>query len=130
LSQADYQLLAEFRYLLRQFLAFSEAAAAKEGLSPQQHQALLAIKGFEGAPTVGNLAARLLIRHNTTVGLVDRLQRMHLLTRHVDPRDRRRVTLTLSAKAEDALTRLSATHRSELQRLSSVLRPVLARLGG
>lgn len=128
LSLTDYRLLAEFRYLLRQFLAFSEVAAAETGLSPQQHQALLAIKGFDGAPTVGDLAARLLVRHNTAVGLVDRLERMHLLRRCVDPEDRRRVTLTLSAKAEDALAGLSAAHRSELQRLSSVLKPVLARL--
>lgn len=128
LSQADYRLLAEFRYLLRQFLAFSEKAAAEAGLSPQQHQALLAIKGFEGRPTVGDLATHLLVRHNTAVGLVDRLERMHLLTRHADPEDRRKVMLTLSTEAEDVLAGLSAAHREELQRLSSVLKPVLARL--
>ncbi len=128
LSQADYHLLAEFRWLLRQFQAFSEAAATEAGLTPQQHQALLAIKGFAGAPTIGDLAERLLVRHNTTVGLVDRLERMRLLTRKADPADRRRVTLALTAKAEDTLAALTASHRDELRRLSSELIPLLAKL--
>lgn len=46
LTHADYRRLADLRYLLRQFLAFSESAAEATGLPSHQHQALLAIKGF------------------------------------------------------------------------------------
>ncbi len=128
LSQADFHLLSEFRWLLRRFQAFSETAAIEAGLTPQQHQALLAIKGFDGAPTIGDLAERLLVRHNTTVGLVDRLERMRLITRRADPADRRKVTLALTAKAETLLAGLTATHRDELSRLSSELIPLLSKL--
>ncbi|TIX36407.1 MAG: MarR family transcriptional regulator, partial [Mesorhizobium sp.] len=75
ISQADYQRLSEFRYLIRRFLEFSQVQANEAGLTPRQHQALLAIKGFPGAGpvTVGDLAERLRIRHHSAVELVDRL---------------------------------------------------------
>ena len=75
LTQDDYTALAEFRYLLRSFLEFSENAAKKAGLTPRQHQALLVIKGYRhGSPiAVGDLAERLKIRHNTAVELASRL---------------------------------------------------------
>jgi DNA-binding MarR family transcriptional regulator len=131
LTQADYSLLAEFRRLLRHFLVFSETAARDAGLSPQQHQALLAIKGFGagGPQTLGDLAGHLAIRHNSTVGLVDRLEQMGLLKRTTDPADRRRVTLRLTRDAEKLLASLSAAHRDELRRLSPLLEPLIAKLG-
>src|SRR5689334_14851055 len=64
-AMVDYRLLAEFRHLLRGFLAFSEEAARRAGLTPQQHQALLALKGSEGSPTVGQLAQKLLLKHHS-----------------------------------------------------------------
>ena len=77
-ASVDYEALARFRYQLRLFLAFSEAAARRAGLTPQQHQALLAIKGFAGpAPaSVGDLARFLLIRHHTAVELVNRMAKL------------------------------------------------------
>jgi hypothetical protein len=42
LTKAEYQTLAAFRYHLRRFLRFSEAAAQSAGLTPRQYQALLA----------------------------------------------------------------------------------------
>ncbi len=128
LTQADYRLLAEFRRLLRQFLAFSEAEALDAGLSPQQHQALLAIKGAEGPTTIGDLAERLAIRHNSAVGLADRLERLHLLARQTDPADGRRVTLALTGDAEKLLAGLTAAHRDELRRLTPLLKPLLNKL--
>jgi len=124
----DYRLLAEFRHLLRGFVTFSEAAAREAGLTPQQHQALLALKAFEGNATVGQLAQRLLLKHHSAVGLADRLARAGLLTRRTDPQDRRRVTLALTAKAEKVLEKLTAVHREELRRLAPALREILARL--
>src|SRR5260370_38783250 len=70
----DFESIATFRYAGRRFLRISEQAARAEGLTPQQHQLLLAIKGFPGrdSATVSELAARLQIRPHTMVGLIDR----------------------------------------------------------
>ncbi|MEO6753630.1 MAG: helix-turn-helix domain-containing protein, partial [Chthoniobacteraceae bacterium] len=75
LSKSQYEVLAAFRFALRRFLRFSEDAATAAGITPQQHQALLAIKGFPARDrvTVGELAERLQIRHHSAVGLIDRL---------------------------------------------------------
>lgn len=131
LSLRDYQLLAEFRYLLARFLAFSEAAAQESGLASRQHQALLAIKGYpDGANvTVGRLAERLGIRHHSAVGLVDRLVTSGYLTRVVDANDRRRIFLSLTKRGEEILSELSAIHREELHRMIPLLKPVLGQLG-
>lgn len=128
LSQQDYRLLSEFRYQLRCFLEFSEAAAARAGLTPRQHQALLAIKGAPAGanPSVGYLAERLRIRHHSAVELADRLADAGLITREPDAADRRRVRLRLTAAAEARLAQLSASHLSELNRL----RPALLELLG
>jgi hypothetical protein len=92
LDESDYQRLAELRYRLRGFLKFSEHEAAKIGLNPQQHQALLAIKGTPGGHvTIGILAERLGIRHNSAVELIDRLIKNSLAERRQNPRDRREV---------------------------------------
>ncbi len=97
LNQLDYQRLAEFRYHLRAFLKFSERAAAQMGLNPQQHQALLAIKGTLGGQiTIGILAERLGIRHNTAVELIDRLIANGLAERRQNPEDRREVLIDLT----------------------------------
>ena len=130
LSSTDYRLLAEFRYLLAQFLTFSEAAAQDAGLSPRQHQALLAIKGFtDGADvSIGDLAERLNIRHHSAVGLVDRLVAGGYLLRRNDPNDRRRIFVVLTLAGEKKLAVLSVIHRDELQRLAPLLKPLLAQL--
>ena len=125
LSDSDYRSLAEFRFLLRQFLAFSEKAARKVGLDPQKHQALLAIRGFGGNLTIGELAQKLLIRPHSAVGLVDRLVESGYVRRNSGEIDRRRVTLSLTAAAEKLLGSLSEAHRNELTRLSPALKPVL-----
>jgi DNA-binding MarR family transcriptional regulator len=130
LSDADYKALAEFRYLIRRFVTFSESAARATGLAPQQHQALLAIKGYEVGKslTVGDLADRLSIRHNSAVGLVDRLVRAGHVARNTDAKDRRRVTLTLTEEGENILADLSSAHRDELRHLTPSLKTLFAKL--
>lgn len=130
ISPADYQALAEFRYLLRRFMVFSEEAAREAGLAPQQHQALLAVKGFEKdeAPAIGDLAERLAIKHHSAVGLVDRLEKAGYLKRRHDEGDRRRVTLSLTASGENILADLSAVHRDELRMLTPSLKALFAKL--
>ena len=128
LTLADYQILAEFRFLLRRFMVFSEEAARGAGLAPQQHQALLAIKGFVGDPTIGDLAERLAVKHNSAVGLVDRLVKAGHLRRRQDEHDRRRVTLALTASGEQLLADLSSAHRDELRILTPSLKALFAKL--
>ena len=128
LDQSDYQRLAEFRYQLRGFLKFSERAASKMGLRPQQHQALLAIKGAPGEHvTIGILAERLGIRHNSAVELIDRLIVNGLAERRHNPRDHREVLIDLTNRAEQILTNLSLVHRDEIRKLAPLLIELLAR---
>lgn len=127
LTAADYERLAEFRYALRRFLVFSEDAAKGSGLTAQQHQALLAIKGFgRTAMTTGALAKRLAIRHHSAVGLIDRLVAKSLVKRLPGSDDRRQVLLSLTPKSETLLAKLSEEHRRELKRLAPVFESVLA----
>jgi len=130
-DESDYQALAEFRFALRRFLAFSEEAARAAGLTPQQHQALLAIRGYptRDRVTVSELAERLMIRHHSAVELIDRLSRAGLIVRAGDPADRRRVQIALTAKAQRKLKGLAAAHLEELRRLGSALPGLLERLG-
>lgn len=131
LAKADYERLAEFRYLLRRFLVFSEQAAEQAGLTAQQHQALLAIKGFARRQhvTIGELAERLGIRHHSAVGLIDRLASNSLVNRRSGLDDRRKVLIELTPKAERLLAKLSVAHRDELKRLSPLLQILLGHFG-
>ncbi|HEY4342782.1 MAG TPA: helix-turn-helix domain-containing protein [Parvibaculum sp.] len=129
-SDEGYRTLAAFRHTLRQFLAFSEEAARAAGLPPQQHQALLAIKGHarDEAMSVGDLAEHLLVRHNSAVELVNRLAAARLVAKVADKDDRRRVTLALTAKAEKILAALSAAHLAELRRSGPLLVELVGRI--
>src|SRR4051812_41483097 len=123
LAKGDFETLAEFRYLLRQFGAFSAGAARKAGLTAQQHQVLLAIKGFPGLEqvTIGQLAERLNLKHHSVVGLVDRLMRRSLIARRHDEADCRKVRIALTPQAEALLLGLTLAHRDELRRLAPLL---------
>jgi DNA-binding MarR family transcriptional regulator len=125
LGNPDYQVLANFRFKLRQFQAFSEAMAAAVGLTPQQHQALLAIRAAEGGrASIGYVAERLILKPHSASGLVDRLEALGLLVRRTSPDDRRQAQLELTDAARVLLTKLSVTHREEIRRL----RPMLVEL--
>jgi DNA-binding MarR family transcriptional regulator len=130
ITKTEYEALAALRYQLRQFLRFSEEAAHTVGLTPQQHQALLAIKGFPRRDhlTLGELAERLQIRHQSAVGLANRLAVNKLVRRRSDPGDRRRVHLALTAHGRKVLETLSATHREQLRRIGPEIEALLKRL--
>ena len=132
LAKTDFETLAEFRYVLRHFGAFSEAAARRAGLTAQQHQALLAIKGFPGREqvTIGELAERLHLKHHSVVGLVDRLMGRGLIQRRHDEEDRRKVRIELTPKAEALLLELTLVHRDELRRLAPLLHELLRKVQG
>ncbi len=128
LTKAQYQAIAAFRLELRRFLAFSEAAAAKVGLPAQQHQALLAIVGHDGPPTVGMVAENLLIAPHTAAELVARMAEAGLVTKTVSATDRRRVELAPTPRAETLLHRLTGSHLEELRTLEPALTRALGRL--
>jgi DNA-binding MarR family transcriptional regulator len=119
----DYRSLADFRYEIRRFLNFSERAAREAGIEPQQHQALLAIKGLPigQKATVGALAERLQVKHHTAVELVNRLQTKKLIWRTRNGPDRREVMLALTNRGEHVLTALTRLHRAELRSAGPVL---------
>lgn len=120
---AQIHALAEFRFVLRKFLHFSEQAATRVDLAPQQHQLMLQIAGApEGAVTsVGYLAERLSLRHNSVVELSKRCEETGLITRTDDPDNRRHVVLRLTPAGNRILRRLSADHFRELNQLGPQL---------
>jgi DNA-binding MarR family transcriptional regulator len=115
--EIDYQALSDFRYEIRRFLNFSERGACAAGIEPQQHQALLAIKGRprDGKATVGWMAKRLEIRHHSAVELSDRLEARGLIRRSRGEADRREVLLQLTRAGERVLREISARNRRELR---------------
>jgi DNA-binding MarR family transcriptional regulator len=120
LSDSDYQQLLAYRDSLRQFLYWSEQQAFDAGITPAQHQLLLAIRGHAGGtPTIGDVADHLLLRHHSVVGLVDRAERAGLVERRVDADDHRLVRLRLTAGGSRRLAALAAAHLDELDRLAS-----------
>lgn len=111
--------LAEFRFQLRQFLSFSEISSERHGIQAQQYQLLQVIAAAPaGQPaSVSYLADRMVLRHNSTVELVDRAERAGLVRRHTDERDLRRSIIKLTPTGEQMLRALVAEHVQELERL-------------
>jgi len=122
--------LADFRFELRSFLLFSEQAALHAGLQPQQHQLLLQVAGANdtASVTIAYVGGRLGLKHNSTVGLVDRSEGEGLLVRVEDPRDRRRIQLRVTRKGEKVLHQLASEHARELNVLAPVLLTALERV--
>src|SRR5438445_10287925 len=123
-SNAEYQALAQFRFLIRRYLNNGEKAARSVGLEPQQYVGLLALRGLppEQEPTIRSLAERLQIQHHSTVELVDRMEKRGLFRRERSRRDRRQVYLYVTPRGEKLLSRLVRNRIAELR----VIAPVLA----
>lgn len=121
-ADPDYERLLEFRKALRRFLRWSEEAAKGVGLTPRQHQLLLAIKGHpDGPPTIADVAADLMLRHHSVSELIDRAATAGLVERHQDPTDRRLSRLQVTAAGEALLHRLTQQHLAEIRRLAPVV---------
>jgi DNA-binding MarR family transcriptional regulator len=118
LVEADYQALADFRFGLRKFLRFSKEFLVAEGkLTPEQYEALLAIKAFPGKKglLIGELSHRLQVKHHTAVSLAEKLVRRKLVSRRRGTSDRRKVYLTLTQSGTTLIARLAKRHRDELR---------------
>lgn len=132
MTDDDYRRLLAFRDELRRFLRWSESEARAAGLTPAQHQLLLAIRGHDGgsghgaAPSIAEVADHLLLKHHSVVELVDRAAAAGLVDRVPDPSDQRVVRLRVTPEGEARLATLSAAHLSELPRLRALLSPVVA----
>ena len=121
-TDVDYHRLLELRTGLRRFQYWSEESAREAGLTPSQHDLLLAVKGHPDrrGPSIGDLAAYLMLRHHSTVGLVDRAEAAGLVIRQGDAEDLRVVRIRLTPKGTRALERLTDAHSEELRRLSAL----------
>jgi len=117
ITDADYERLLDFRDGLRHFLHWSEEQAKAAGLTPAQHQLLLAIRGHGAPPSIGEVAEHLLLRHHSAVELVSRAERAGLVRRDADPDDHRVVRLWLTPEGAASLAALAAAHLEELSRL-------------
>ncbi|HEX2667493.1 MAG TPA: MarR family transcriptional regulator [Gammaproteobacteria bacterium] len=129
-SDEDYLTLAAFRAALRKFMRTSEDIAHSLGLTPQQHQVMLAVRGYPGQeqPSMGQLAARLQVRHNSAVGLVTRLVKLGYVRRDQSSQDQRRVHISLTPKGHAILDKLTEAHRTELKRIGPEITRLLKEL--
>jgi DNA-binding MarR family transcriptional regulator len=116
ISKLRLSTLAEFRYTLRLFLSFSEKVSEEEGVSSQHYQLLQVIASVpDGAvASIGFVAERMVLRHNSAVELVDRAARSGLVKRKIDPEDLRRSLVVLTPKGSEVLSRLVRAHLAEL----------------
>lgn len=117
---SDYQRLLELRTGLRRFLHWSEQLAASVGLTPMQHQLLLAVRGHADGrgPAISDVAECLLVRHHSAVELVDRAERAGLVKRVPDGTDARVVRLRLTSTGSERLEALAAATMEEVARLA------------
>lgn len=132
LTDREYRSLAQFRHALRVFQRFSEEAAREEGLTPAQHQLLLAVRGWDGedasAPSTSDLADALQLKLHSVVELTQRAEAAGLLERSVDPVDGRRQLVALTPLGSKKLASLSLLHRDELRRFRAEMVDVLREL--
>ena len=130
LDQQDYERLLAFRTGLRRFLAWSGQQAEAAGITPAQHQLLLAVRGHPDprGPTIGEIAGYLLVRHHSAVELIDRAEAAGLVARRADSEDGRTVRVALTADGRERLERLAAAHLEELDRMTSQLHTLWAGL--
>lgn len=132
LSDEDFSLLLRTRCELRRFTRYVEDAARAAGITPAQHQLLLAVRGTQDpdGPRIRDLANLLFIAHHSTVELIDRTVAAGLVERHTDKRDQRVVRVRLTERGERILTELTPTHLHELQRLRNAFAQLTEALPG
>jgi DNA-binding MarR family transcriptional regulator len=124
LTTSDYAKLAAFRRSLREFMRFSEEAAAQAGLTSKHYQAMLVLRACPDGRrvSINDLAQELHIKHNSAVELVDRLVQEKLIVRGSATDDRRKVELHLTGRGRQVLAELAEMHRRELQRIGPNLK--------
>ncbi len=127
ITKRQFERIAAFRHSLRRFLRFSEGAIRKRGVTPQQYQLILAIKGFPNRDfaTVRELAEQLQRSHHSVVELINRTERIGLVRRRHSTEDRREVYISLTPRGEHTLKLLADEHRREYRLLHASLTKTL-----
>jgi len=129
LDDGDYKTLASVRAELRSFAHFTEKVTSGAGLTPQQHQILLALRASESRElTIGQLAEIMFLKPHSVSGMADRLVSLGLVRRVRSDEDRRSISLHLTEKAMDVLTSLGQAHKDELRRIRPLLISLLSQL--
>jgi DNA-binding MarR family transcriptional regulator len=123
IAKTEYESLAIARMAIRRFCRSSERMARMAGLTPQQQELLLVIRGYPGRDwtTMNELAGGLQLRHNSAVGLVNRCEQMGLVQRLPHPEDARQIRVCLTEKSEALLQRLAGRHLLELEFLQRMM---------
>lgn len=126
-TDADFRHSLRFRVTLRRFLRWSEEHAAEVGLTPAQHQLLVAVKGHPGPrpPAIREIAEYLLLQSHSAVGLVDRAEAAGAVRRTADPDDARVARVELTEKGDKLVTELTAAHLAKLYELAAALNELL-----
>ena len=116
-----YSRLLTFRTRLRRFERWSADQAQAAGLTPAQHQLLLAVRGHSDSrgPTVGDIADYLLLRHHSAGELIQRAEAAGLVVRVRDAADQRVIRLQLTEAAAQCLQALTELHLEELERFTA-----------
>jgi DNA-binding MarR family transcriptional regulator len=124
LTDGEFEQLLALRTGLRRFLHWSEEQAKAAGITPAQHQLLLAVRGHQGelAPTIGELASYLLLRPHSGSELIDRAVTAGLITRHTDTTNASIVRVALTPLGAEKLRGLSPAHTQELAELGPTMR--------
>ena len=130
LQAEDYDALGAHRYAMRKFLRFSKEVLAEAKLTPEQYEALLAIKSRAGLNglNIRDLSDRLQVKHHTAVSLVQKLVARRLVERKRATQDKREVRIKLTRVGDSTLARLATMHRREIRRRSSEMIDALRRL--
>ena len=115
----DYRLIAAWRATLRGFFAASKRILKLHGVTSMQYQALLAIHIAAGPDglTITGLAQELGIRHNSAVGLINRMAAHGDVKRVRSRLDRRVAHLHITPAGESMLRKLVEAHRAELRHI-------------
>ncbi len=120
ITQAEVLQAAEFRRLLRRFLAHGDAGVRRAGLTPQRYLLLLAVKGApDGSETrsIGRLSDDLQLAQSSVTELVDRAEAAGLVARAAGNSDARTVLVRLQPAGEERLMAALAAVRAEREQL-------------
>lgn len=129
IGDEDYRVLASVRAELRRFARFTEVNTTSVGLTPQQHQVLLALRASEHLElSIGELAETMLLEPHSVSGMADRLEKLALVERVRSDQDGRRINLRLTNKAKELLASLAEVHKAELRRIRPLLVKLLSEL--
>jgi MarR family transcriptional regulator, organic hydroperoxide resistance regulator len=127
-------VMAHLRALRQELLTTSIEPAGdrdRSGLTAPQVSLIRSLVN-DGSATVTELARRLSLSHSTTSGIVDRLQARGLVTREVDPSDRRYTRVQVTAPVQGYTREISEGPDGRLTRALDAASPAerKAVLGG